>query len=50
MKRYEEVFGDEIERVVRWEKGSDVGSLAGRAIRLRFVMTAADLYAIQFRA
>ena len=45
-----EIFGDEIERVVRWEKGSDVGSLAGRAIRLRFVMAAADLYAIQFGA
>ena len=29
---------------------SDVGSLAGRAVRLRFVMAAADLYAIQFRA
>ena len=45
-----EIYGDEIERVVRWERGSDVGSLAGRAIRLRFVMAAADLYAIQFRA
>ncbi|MCE2394744.1 hypothetical protein J4G02_09175 [Candidatus Poribacteria bacterium] len=45
-----EIFGDEIERVVRWENGSDVGSLAGRAVRLRFVMAAADLYAIQFRA
>ena len=44
-----EIFGDEIERVVRWENGSDVGSLAGRAVRLRFVMAAADLYAIQFR-
>ena len=45
-----EIFGDEIERAVRWENGSDVGSLAGRAVRLRFVMAAADLYAIQFRA
>ena len=45
-----EIFGDETERVVRWENGSDVGTLAGRAIRLRFVMAAADLYAIQFRA
>ncbi len=44
-----EIFGDEIERVVRWENGSDVSSLAGRAVRLRFVMAAADLYAIQFR-
>ena len=45
-----EIFGDEIERVVSWENGSDVGSLAGRAVRLRFVMAAADLYAMQFRA
>ena len=44
-----EIFGDEIERAVRWENGSDVGSLAGRAVRLRFVMAAADLYAIQFQ-
>jgi hypothetical protein len=45
-----EIFGDEIERVVSWKNGADVGSLAGRAVRLRFVMAAADLYAIQFRA
>ena len=45
-----EIFGDEIERIVRWENGNDVGSLAGRVVRLRFVMAAADLYAIQFRA
>ena len=44
-----EIFGDEIERVVSWENGVNVGSLAGRAVRLRFVMAAADLYAIQFR-
>ena len=44
-----EVFGDEIERVVRWENGGNVGSFAGKPIRLRFVMAAADLYAIQFR-
>ena len=45
-----EIFGDEIERAVRWENGGNVGSLAGRAVRLRFVMAAADLYAIQFQA
>ena len=45
-----EIFGNEIERVVRWEQGTNVGSLAGKPIRLRFVMAAADLYAIQFRA
>ena len=45
-----EIFGDEIERGVRWENGGNVGSLAGKPIRLRFVMAAADLYAMQFRA
>ena len=44
-----EIFGDEIERVVAWQDGSNVGVLAGRPIRLRFVMKDADLYAIQFR-
>ena len=47
---YVEIYGDETERIVRWENGGNVGSLAGRAARLRFVMAAADLYAIQFRA
>jgi hypothetical protein len=44
-----EVFGDEIERVVAWKGGSDVSALAGRPIRLRFVMKDADLYSMRFR-
>ena len=44
-----EIFGDEIERVVAWQSGTDVSSLAGRQIRLRFVMKDADLYAMRFR-
>ena len=44
-----EIFGDEIERVVVWEGGSDVGPLTGQPVRLRFVMQDADLYAIHFR-
>lgn len=43
-----EIIGDEIERVVKWKKGSDVSRLAGRIIRLRFVMKDADLYSIRF--
>lgn len=46
----QEIFGDQIERTVAWQEQSDVGSLAGRPARLRFVMQDADLYAIQFRA
>ena len=44
-----EQIGDDIERTVRWQNGSDVGALAGQPIRLRFVMKDADLYALQFR-
>ena len=44
-----EVFGDEIEGVVRWENGADVGGLAGKPVRLRFALMDADLYAFRFR-
>jgi hypothetical protein len=43
------IFGDEIERVVTWKGGSDVSKLAGRPVRLRFVIKDADLYSIRFR-
>jgi hypothetical protein len=44
-----DMIGDEIGRVVRWEKGADVGSLAGSRIRLRVSMKDADLYSFRFR-
>lgn len=44
-----EIIGDEIDRIVSWTGGPDVSSLAGRPIRLRFSMQAADLYALQFQ-
>ena len=43
-----EMFADEIEGVVRWENGSDVSSLAGKAVRLRFQLNDADIYAFKF--
>lgn len=43
-----EQIGNEIERVVTWKEGSDLAALAGRPIRLRFVMKDADLFAIRF--
>ncbi len=45
-----EIIGDEIACIVRWKNGSDVSSLAGQPVRLRFVLREADLYAIQFRS
>lgn len=44
-----EQIGNEIERVVSWKGGEDVSSLAGRQVRLRFVMKDADLYSFRFR-
>jgi len=43
------MHGDDIEHVVSWKGGSDVGRLAGRPVRLRFVMRNADLYSLHFR-
>lgn len=44
-----EIYGDEIEKVVKWKAGSDLSSLKGKAIRLRFALKDADLYSIRFR-
>jgi hypothetical protein len=43
------IFGDQIDRVVAWNAGSDLSGLAGKPIRLRFVMKDADLFSLQFR-
>ena len=43
-----EQIGNEIERVVSWEAGTDISRLAGQDVRLRFAMHGADLYAFQF--
>ena len=46
----EQLFGDSLERAVTWKTGGDVSSLAGKPVRLRFVLRDADLYALQFTA
>lgn len=43
-----EIFGDEIARIHAWKQTSDVASLSGKPIRLRFVMRDADLYSFRF--
>jgi hypothetical protein len=42
------LFGDTIERTVTWKNGSDVSSIAGQPVRLRFALQDADLYAFHF--
>ncbi|WP_442509265.1 hypothetical protein SH528x_000830 [Novipirellula sp. SH528] len=43
-----EQIGNEIQRVVSWKQGSDVSSLTGTPVRLRFVIKDADLYSFKF--
>lgn len=45
----DEIYGDEVERAVSWAGRSEVKPLMGKAIRMRFVLSDADLYSIQFR-
>ncbi len=42
------IFCDDLRYTVRWSDGGDVRSLAGKSVRLRFVLRDADLYAFRF--
>ena len=48
LEEAKELIGNEIERAAAWKGGVDVSALAGRPVRLRFVMKDADLYAMRF--
>ena len=43
-----EMFGDEIDGRVGWGEGADLSAIAGRAVRLRFELKDADVYAFKF--
>ncbi|MHC4297658.1 MAG: hypothetical protein ACYS7Y_10190 [Planctomycetota bacterium] len=45
----QELIGNYIDHPASWRHGTDVNALAGKPIRLRFVMKDADLYSMQFR-
>ena len=49
LKDCKEIIGDQIERLVTWKNDSDLGKLAGKSVRLRFVMKDADLYSLRFK-
>jgi len=44
-----EIFGDSLDDLVQWKTGGDVGALAGRPVRLRFVLRDADLFSFRFK-
>lgn len=45
----DELFGDSIDRRVSWKDKSDLSAYADKPIRLRFVLSDADVYSLQFR-
>ena len=48
IKDCKEIYGDTIKREVNWKNGTDVSALAGKPVRLRFVLKDADLFSFQF--
>ncbi len=42
------LFGDELDAVVKWKSGADLSGLTDRAVRLRFVLKDADVFALRF--
>lgn len=44
-----EIIGDRIDGAARWKEKTSVSELAGKTVRLRFVMKDADLYSLQFK-
>lgn len=44
----EELFGDNIDRHVLWKAKTDLSSIVGKTVRVRFVLRDADLFSFQF--
>ncbi|MEX1228690.1 MAG: hypothetical protein WEB58_00525 [Planctomycetaceae bacterium] len=43
-----ELYGDSLSQAMLWKEGSDLGTLAGKPVRLRIELKDADLYSMQF--
>ena len=48
MGEADEVNGNSVRHIATWAGGAHVGELAGRAVRLRFMMNGCKLYSFQF--
>ncbi len=46
----DEIRGDDVGRVVTWRHRADLSAVAGKIVRVRFVLRDADLYAFRFRS
>ena len=45
----DELFGDTIDRTVSWRDRTNLRALSGQPIRIRMVLSDADLYSLQFK-
>lgn len=45
----DELFGDHVSQTVAWKDNTDISSLSGRAVRLRFQLHDGDLFSFQFQ-
>ncbi len=45
----DDIFGGSFEQDVTWKGSDDVSRLAGKPVRLRFLLQDADLYSMQFQ-
>jgi len=42
------LVGDEIEGILRWKDGKDLTAVAGKMVRLRFLVQDADVSSLRF--
>ena len=42
------IFGDELQRTVKWKGGSDLSALAGQTVRMKIEIRDGDLFSMQF--
>lgn len=48
LQECDEFWGDTIEHTVTWNGNADVSTLVGKPVRVRFVLSDADLYSLRF--
>ncbi|MEM7015025.1 MAG: hypothetical protein AAF585_26500, partial [Verrucomicrobiota bacterium] len=48
LDEFDTIRGDSVSQLATWKKNADVSALAGKPVRLRFVMNEADLYSLKF--
>ena len=49
LEDHQPLVGDAIDQVTVWKKSKNLAPLAGKTIRVRFVLQEADVFALQFR-